>query len=195
MTEKRGPGNFKSRAVAEAKKQGLDPVEDFDTPVRQQPLIPGTDKPAIPSAVRGRMMMCTYVKPHYALTKDDRLVGLEISFPLTDEHRDLLPKSVCDEWNHLKRSSSKRIVNIDVPAQTVEIRFAPDDDVELSLSGAMIARATLSVIQEKGTGAAKKVIRFSFQIISDVMKNVCTFADNQFGKVVWIQMANTQGEL
>lgn len=204
MKGKAGPG-FREQVAKEAKKQGLkmekpesvtmaDQEDALAEASGQQELLGKKELPIKPKAVRDEQMMANYVKPHYFLAKEQRLIGLEISFPLTDDHKSVLPKAVCDEWQHLKRSSSTRVC-LDVPPQTVDIRFAPDHDVELHIIGAQIHRATLSVIQEKGTGAAKKVVRFSFRIVSEVMKNISTFADNEFGKVVWIEMGPTQAEL
>ena len=208
---KRGPGNFKGRVTKAAKDAGL-PVntqgvsmkdqEDTLNKAGIQETHPGlqAENPVEPKPVRGRQMMANYVLPHYyPVDKDERMVGLEFSFLVTKDHKDedIIPHIVEQAWRFLVNTGGKSFTfNAgDIEAQTVDIRLVPDDDVELHLSGCEIRKAKLTVIEETGTGAAQDQIRFSFQVVADTMRNVCTFADHQYGKIVWIEMADSEGKL
>ena len=73
----------------------IDPKEDFDNPTKRQTEIPGTPQAEAPQAVRGKMMLAKYVRPHYEKDeKDQYSLSLEFSFPLTKDHEGLLPPEV-----------------------------------------------------------------------------------------------------
>jgi hypothetical protein len=204
----RGQGKFKDRLTKAAKDAGLplekpasmtikDQEEKIVEAHGQAALLPPTDNPIKPSAVRGRIMMANFVKPVYSMQKDERRVGLEFSFPLTADHDHILPCAVVEAWEFIQKRGGKKhqLDDDDIPEQTIDIRFVPDDDVELHLTAVPITKATLTIVEEKGKGASLTVIRFSFRVLCEVTKNVCTFADNNFGNVVWIEMGDAQGEL
>jgi hypothetical protein len=183
----------------------LDAVEDFDKATRnvmqngEQKDLPGITAEA-PQAVRGKMMLAKYVRPHYEKDeKDTYSVSLEFSFPLTKEHEGLLPSEVAHFWKIMKKGGTRKIVDIDIEPHAVDIHLAPDDGVHISLDYARIGHAQLALIEETGSGKAQDVIRFSFRSNHESAgpenKALREFADNHFDKSVWIKLQAVQGSL
>lgn len=161
--------------------------------------IPGTQEAAPaerPQVVRGDLMLAEFVKPHYTKDKEgQRFVELEFSFGLTREHAGKIPPQVEDAWKFIKRGINKTMGSIEIDPHVVAVHLAPDEKPEVSLLFASITHGALATIEEKGSGEAKDVIRFSFRVRTEVEGNVCEFADNQFGTAVWIRMQEAQGRL
>jgi hypothetical protein len=85
----------------------------------------------------------------------------------------------------------------DVPAQNIELGLSSEKHgTDLDLKGAWIEKASLAVIEEKGSGEAVEVIRFSFRAGADIDEpGVERFACRHFGKTVWLKMVSVQGRL
>jgi hypothetical protein len=196
-------GNFRERLVAEANKQGLT-MEQQEAQL-DDGLKADNPEASRPLAVRDGQMLATYVAPHYRLGKnDEHIVEMEFSFPLTKEHKGMLPRGVGEAW----KMSSDRYPSIDVnevPAQTVTVRLAPDmkkkgeaDEYEIHLVGADIVRAKVKRVEVTGKGKVQKVTRFSFRVAvdaDDVGADVRKFADLRFGREIWIELDQTQASL
>jgi hypothetical protein len=165
----------------------------------EQEKLPGTDVPR-PQTVRDGKIMAEYVRPHYGKDKHDRyVVGMEFSFPLTKEHEDLIPLDVERLWAVMKKGTPRRAVDLEVDPQAVEIYFAADMKPEISLLFAVITHATLTIVEETGSGKAKDVIRYSFRVEHEssgpVNETLREFADNNFDKKVWLRLSAVQGSL
>ena len=188
---------YGKRLVDEAKRQGLDPVADFENPVKREPeqtaLI---ESPLPPSVVRGKKILANYVRPHYLLSEDQRVIELEFSFALTDEHKKVIPPIVRREWEHLSSNSSQKIMGIQIEPQTIELFMAPDMEPELHLTGVSVVKAALALIEESGSGAVKKITRFSFRAVVPADETTYwPFVNGQYGQEVWLSIEQTQGSL
>jgi hypothetical protein len=139
------------------------------------------------------------VLPHYKEDKNgDRVIEMEFSFPLTPEHRGQLPDGVEDAWRYASSKNHPSAEVTGIPGQVVTVWDAPDrgkDDYLLHLEMAAIIKAKVRRIEEKGKGHVKTIIRFSFRLLVDVEKENCKFADNHFGKMLWLEMDEKQGKL
>jgi len=156
--------------------------------------------PETPKPVRNGHLQAAYVLPHYRIHKDmGQVVEMEFSFPLTADHKGELPDGVEDAWKFIDKKNYPSIDVDGIPPQTLTVRKAPDmgkDDYMLHLKDAYVIKAKLKKVTEKGKGHTKQVLRFSFRILCEVTEpDVCKFADRQFGKDVWLEMADTQGKL
>lgn len=167
-----------------------------ETNEKQADLIKAPEEPVKPKAVQAGFMLATFVKPHFDREKgDQRIIGFDLSFPLTDDHEGFIPKEVEEMWEVLGDDGAKLIGRIAVAPHTVEIALAPEPGDALKLSAATIDRAALAVIEEKGAGEAQEVIRFSFRAIVDLDKENGRFALAHYGDMVWVRMRRTQGKL
>jgi len=173
-------------------------TKEHEQSKKDDKLFEAGEMPEQPSRVRGKMILFTYLRPHYVSEKDERSVEMEFSVALADEHKGLIPKVVESEWQHLKKNSSTGIIGIEIPPQTVDIFIAPEIEKVVHLSAAFIKKASLAVVEETGAGAAVKVTRFKFRVVAEVTdanRKLRDFADLQFDKDVWLTMNQAQGTL
>lgn len=182
--------------------RALDPKKDFDTPTRKEPeQLSAEDLKAhsaiaqMPSTIRNGFMSANFVKPHLDVDKDKRTAALEFSLELTEEHRSILPNKLLREWDHIAEGTCKLLDVIGVGAQHFDLRLAPDDDESDLEENAPIEKIRLQVIEDKGTGDAKDIIRLSFRLVCELTQNVERFACRNYGSTVWLKMFACQGEL
>jgi hypothetical protein len=176
--------------------QALDPEKDFEEPVKKEPkLLEIEEQPVAPQFVQKKQMMAHFIKPHFGSDKDEKFMEMEFSMNLTPEHKGLIPEIVENAWKFIDDDGSGFVGDLDVPAQSVEIRLAPDDDIRWEEKGAVISQAALAVVEEKGTGEAEKVVRFKFRIQTDIKADTVKFATTKYAGPVWIKMKQQQGKL
>ncbi len=182
--------------------RGLDPKKDFDKPTRKEPeqlsddaLVADNPAAEMPSQIRNGFMAVNYVKPHFDVDKDKRTAALEFSLELTEGHRSVLPNKLLKEWDYISKGTCKLLDVIGVGAQHFDLRLAPDDKESDLEDNVLIEKIRLQVIENKGTGDAKDIIRLSFRLVCDLTQNVERFACRNFGKTVWLKMQACQGEL
>ena len=193
------PGSFAERTARAAEKHGVKlerPIPPDPKPKAPQSELPIEGAPKPPTVI-GRRMLAEFVKPHYSMREGDkRMCGMQFSIALTDEHKPLLPRSVLDAWKFLDHKDGTVVQNIGVEPQTVDVFLASDmAEPELHLPFASVERASLAIIEETGKGAVQRIVRFSFRIVTDSLKNVFSFADTHFGAPYWIQIEETEPEL
>jgi hypothetical protein len=195
-TAKRGPGKFKERVKAEAKKQGVPIDEQVKNFEDTQAKLPGTEDVVVrPKAVQDGCLMADYVRPHYGMEEGNRFIELEFSFPLEQAHRGYLPKSVEECWTFINKKRADKVDKIEVGDQTIDIHLVPDDKAILHLSAVPVTRASLSLVEATGSGAAEKVIRYLFRVRVENTNDNQYFADNYYGANVWLECGDAQGEL
>jgi hypothetical protein len=185
---------FKEQVVDAAKEAGI-PVDSVPEDLKAKKPEPETPKP-----VRNGHLQAAYVLPHYRIHKNlGQVVEMEFSFPLTPYHKGQLPDGVEDAWRFIDKKNYPSIDVDGIPPQTVTIRKAPDmgkGDYMLHLADVLLVKARLRKVEEKGKGHVKTVLRFSFRMLCEVTEpDACKFADRQFGNDVWLEMADTQGNL
>ena len=150
----------------------------------------------MPTVVMGERFVIHYVKPHFKKTKKgERTIALEFSVPLTDDHEELMPKSIREGWKFLLRRGMKRLDIVDVQQQIIKLWLQHDEKEALILPVAGITNVSLAVIQQKGVGESEKVIRLQFRALVKITAQVGKFAEYQFGEVMWIEWHPTQEAL
>lgn len=181
----------------------LDAAKDFETPTRrdpeQQTLVEANAEK--PSTVRNGYLAAEFVKPHTERDKNDKaFVGIEISFPLLEEHRieKVLPQRVIEVWDGLVDLGVDNISVDDVPAQVVELALAPDAIEKatcLKLPFAEITNGRISVVEAKGDGKSKDITRLQFRVKVEWDVETWRWAGRHFGHTVWLKLKRAQGSL
>jgi hypothetical protein len=168
--------------------------EKKEKPAQQE--LPNVGKPETPKVVRAGRMLAHFVRAHFDRDGKDRAVAvLEVSFPLTPEHKGMLPSQVEKQWKNIKDGGVTSVTVRDIPAQTVNISLLPDGSDDLVLVGALIQKATLALKVEKGKGKEVEVIRYSFRISTERSKEIIKFATTYDGSEIWITSKRTQASL
>ena len=192
-TPAKGPGKFKERLKEAAKDL---PLENQGLTMAQQEKLLDTEAPEVPKAVRNGQMFVKFVRVKLDSDDDGRRLGLEISFPLTDEHNGMLPKQIKHALDFIKEGGAKLVRVTEIPPQSIELRMAPDmDETLLSKHGMTIESATVSLVEQTGEGKAEDVIRFSFTAWMELTKEALEFAAFNFDSNLWLSMERTQGNL
>jgi hypothetical protein len=169
------------------------PVEEF----KQQELLASPEEVKLPKAVQNGLMLATYVGLGLERDKDNsKLIHLDWSFPITDEHERYLPKRVKQAYEWLRESGNPLVQVSDLPMMTLEAYEYPEAKLPfLSIVGAEFTRATLQVIEETGKGKTKEVIRFKFRLRFKRTAAIVKFAAWSDDDVFWISLQRTQKEL
>ncbi len=189
----------------------LDPEADFDKPMKKEAdpeaQLAELDKPApkkgsllaeqpeTPTVANGRIKVF-YDKPHFSKYKDVVLIALQITVPLTEKHLKYIPKMIADAYHDVNKKGRSRINLRDIPPQHVEFYLESDrkEDV-LTISAAKVVNANLSLIQRKGEGSARKVIRLALRFQAENFTEIDKFATKNLANDFWISMENTQEDL
>jgi hypothetical protein len=190
-------GDLHDRTKKAAGEAGMS-VEDQEAAFAESGLKADNPPPETPKPVRDGQLMASYVLPHYRIDKEgEQVVEMEFSFPLTPDHKGMLPDGVETAWNFVARKNYPLVSISEIPEQTITIRKAPDmgEEYMLHLASALLVKARVKKTQQKGKGHVKTVILFSFRVLAEIRSEICKFADNKFGSEVWLEMAATQGEL
>lgn len=179
----------------------LDPVKDFEEPVQRELIQEEQDENADVPAVKKGYAVASFVKPHLERDKDDKaFIAFELSFPLLEEHekKNILPARIVEGWKALVKHGLDKVSIPNVPPQVVELALAPDAIAKqtcLKLEFAEIERANVSVLEEKGSGKSKEVIRLTFRAKCELDNESMRFARLHFGHDVWLKLKQVQGDL
>jgi hypothetical protein len=152
----------------------------------------------LPPAIKNGRAAVNFLRPHfdYDSKLEKRSVALEISFELREEHERFVPKEIKHWWDAMLEGGAKSITITGVPIQHIELGLAPEkDDRDLELKAAMIEKAAIAVVEEKGSGEATEVIRLTLRASVDLEAEVERFACRHFGKTIWMKMTAVQGKL
>lgn len=159
------------------------------------------DNPPKPKVVGDRMEVF-YIKPIFSKSaKGDLSVSLAFSVALEKEHKDLLPQIVADAYHDVLKKGRKSLTLRNVPGQRVELYLSHDaKDVLLFLAAAKVTSASLALIERKGEGAARKVIRFSFRLQVPIpaqakSDKVSYFAERNLQNSFWMKTEDADPEL
>lgn len=190
----------------------LDQDKDFDVPaIKAKELLAELDKPTpkkevakgsllalqpdTPTVANGRIKVF-YDKPHHSKYKDVILIALQITVPLTEKHLKFLPKIIADGFHDINKKGRSRMNFRDLPAQHVTFYLDSNRKEEvLSIPAAKMVSANLALIQQKGEGTARDVVRFAFQLQAEHSKPLETFAALNLANDFWVEMENTQESL
>jgi len=184
------------------KKKVLDPVKDFENPVRKQPSLTteqqdGPDE-GPPTVQNGKtLMQFVRVRPTKE-TNGERLLRFEMSCGLSNENLEQFPEDIRDAYRMLA-SNEKTLKGIDlanVEPQTIAI-FEASDDAKPSLKAAGIKpqRVSVTVVEETGSTAARDVIRLAMSLPIPQTPDAGAWALRMHGELVWVELFDTQAGL
>jgi len=172
-------------------------IEKLTTVVTKQDAPAGSllaNNPPKPKVV-GDRFEAFYLKPYFAKSpKGDLSVALAFSVALEKEHKELLPKIVADAYHDVLKKGRKSMTLRGIPGQRVLIFISHDSKGEiLFLAAAKVISASLALIERKGEGAARKVIRFSFRLQVPIpagakSDEVSYFAERNLQNSFWLKL-------
>lgn len=144
----------------------------------------------------GKKIKATLNKPKFDRTKNgERLIVLPISFVMVKEHKELLYDRICVAWDDMAKNDWPSLEVNRIPAQRAVFFLTHDTDETLELQAAKFSHGALQVIEETGTGSAKKVIRFAFRLTVLLTDDVLRFASQQFDQTIYLTLEDSQEEL
>jgi len=203
MPKKKANSALPKHAPKRTGKRGIGPIDavkDFDSPVkRDPPEAKGSllvEQPPKPTIVGDRMEVF-YLKPLFGKTpKGDITVSLAITLPVEDEHDGLLPKIVHDGYRDVLKKARKAINFSELPGQRAEFYISSDAKEEsLVLPAAKMINTSLALIQRKGEGQSRQVVRLSFRLQVKLSREVAHFAENNLQNSFWLKLSESQEEL
>jgi len=201
--KKNAPKRTGKRLLPPEEKDAAEKIGKLTTIVtKQQPT--GSllaDNPPKPKVVGDRMEVF-YLKPEFQkYSKGDLTLALAFSVALEKEHRELLPSIVADAYHDVLKKGRKSMTLRNVPGQRVELFISHDTkETLLFLPAARVTNASLALIERKGEGAARKVIRFSFRLQVPIPANAKTddvsyFAERNLQNSFWMKREDADPEL
>ena len=195
---KRVEDHLPRKAPKRSGKKGigpLDPVDDFQTPTRKEPhqaeLLALPKQPAIS---HGKMAL-HFVRYVPDRSKDhNRVVNMDFSLELEDEHAKKLPKEILDAWKDLKSGNFKRVDPDGIGPQNLKLSLVPDSKADLDVVAA-VTKATVSRITQKGKGKSRKITRLQMRFLTSFTDDVDHFCSNAFDETVWGVIEESQQSL
>jgi len=207
-----GPHVVKGPPPKKTGKRGigpaLDPVDDFDTPVHidvtvnaeknepvQGELIQEPKAPP-PKAIQNGRIAMHFVGYKAKKTKDrEKIVTMDFSLELTEEHKKRLPREIEDAWHECETNLYFSVEPDGMGEQNLVFFLAADDDepaleVVTSMDSAVISR-----ISERGKGKERKITRLTLRFITDLTDDVDHFCVTAFDETVYATMEETQRRL
>jgi hypothetical protein len=188
------------RAPKKTGKSGIKPLDaddDFDKPVtKQSPMGPlAADNPPQPSVMNGRIKVF-YDKPVISKEKDSILIALKFTVPLEENHDKLLPKIVADAHHDLLKRGRSRMNLKDIPAQHAMLFLSSDNKEDLiTMPACKMIGTNVAVVQRKGEGTARKVVRLAFSLQAPHSKVLANFAELNLANDFWLELEDSQEEL
>ncbi len=177
----------------------LDPVADFDSPVKKDPpeakgsLL--ANVPPAPSVANGRFKIF-YDRPFWTKFKDRILVALQCSVPLEEGHANLLPKIIADAWHDVMKKGRTKIICNGIPAQSVTVFISSDHAEELlSIPACRMVNTNLAIVTRKGEGVSRRVTRLSFRLQAERSQPLANFAELNLQNDFWLTMRDSQETL
>jgi len=192
----------KSRMVGGVKP--LDPEADFGKPVREEgpdetpvqgELITEPVKPVGPAIQHGKIAM-HFVGYRPKRSKDrDKIVHMDFSLELTEEHQKRLPREIEDAWHELERNKYNFVGPDGNTAQKLSFFLVPDSSEPDMETVATLSFAEISRIAERGKGAERKITRLSMRFVANFTKDVDEFCMNAYDETVFVKIKAAQRRL
>lgn len=200
MTKKSVADHLPAKAPKKTGKRGIKPLDvdkDFHEAVKKEPQqaellkVPAEKIPAISN---GKMAL-HFVRFVPDRSKDrNRVVNLDFSLELEDEHAKKLPREILDAWKDLKSGNFKRVDPDGIGPQNLSLSLVPDAKADLDVVAA-VTRATVSRITQKGKGKSRKITRLQMRFLTSFTDDVEHFCANAFDETVWGIIEESQQEL
>ena len=186
------------RAPKRTGKSGIKPLDvdkDFSEPVKKEPhQAELLQLPKVPAISNGKMAL-HFVRYVPDRSKDhNRVVNLDFSLELEDEHAKKLPKEILDAWKDLKSGNFKRVDPDGIGPQNLELSLVPDSKADLDVVAA-VTKATVSRITQKGKGKSRKITRLQMRFLTSFTDDVDHFCSQAFDETVWAVIEESQQSL
>ncbi len=171
--------------------------DDFSKPVTvQTPMGPlAADNPLQPNIANERFKVF-YNKVAISKEKAEVLIALRFTLPLEEGHDKLLPKIVADAHHEMRKKGRARMNLTDIPAQHAMMFLTSDNKEDLiTMAACKMIGANVAVIQRKGEGSSRKVVRLAFSLQAKRTAALAQFAEMNLQNDFWIELKETQERL
>lgn len=174
------------------KKQG-----DKSEEVSAQAEMPGTEEVSTPARVQDGQILMRIVKVSLRLVEGKRLVAVYLSTAVDDDSVKAVDKRIARGYHDVADGTYRKTSIQGLRPQTIEFRNNPEDEHPiLQVLGARLENPSLDLIEQRGEGQAKDVIRLSYVLIlAQERKQLFWLAENHGTTEVWVAMAKTQRDL
>lgn len=183
------------RPVETEEKNPQEQLEEIDKPVAKKGSLL-IEQPPKPKVVGDRMEVF-YLKPIFGKTpKGDITVAMQITVPLEKDHLELLPKIIADGFKDVTKKGRKSMNFKELPGQHAQFFLSHDiKESALDLPAAKVTNAGLAIVERKGEGSARSVIRLSFRLQVKLAPEVTNFAEHNLQNNFWLSLEETQERL
>lgn len=199
-------GTMKTSAKKKNKPRGMQPLKHQGTLAEQDEArskeenqeeldIHVPDEPVRSPAVQHGKMSVHFVGFRTDRTKDrNPIVFLDFSLELEEAHEGRIPVEIEDEWKHFRKGNVKRTEPSGMGTQNLQLSQTSDGSVDLAVT-AVMPRAVISRITQKGKGKERKVTRLQMRFLTSYTDDVDRFCHNNFDETVWLAMKEAQRSL
>lgn len=175
-----------------------DPAEKLVTTQTEMKVGPGTllvEQPEKPGIANGRFRVF-YDKPTFKKFKEEvPLISLRFSVPLEKGHDPLLPKIAAEAHRDLSKRGRDLIRLKDIPAQHALLFISEHHATEIAALPACKMMGNIAVVERRGEGTSRKIVRLAFQLQTVRSESLAHFAEMNMGADFWLQLRDTQERL
>jgi hypothetical protein len=152
-------------------------------------------QPAKPTVI-GDRFQAFYLGPVLKEVKGKKTVGLRLSVELTQDHEKLLPDIMLRGYKNVLKKGQAGSKMRDIPAQNVRLYLSQDTKEEaVALLNAGVLQANINVIEKKGEGETRTIIRLIFIARVKHSRTVASWADDSYGASYWVTMEEVEPDL
>lgn len=184
----------------------LDPVKDFEQPVRKDPSsqetqqenLPGVEQgeSAPPPSVNGKKCVAHFVRLRPEQDEGQRFLHFEMALQLSQEVTEILPEIFQDAWSTLSNDSAiKRLDLACEDPMNWNIYLEPGDEAPATLIGLVPRKVRVQSVEETGSTKSRQVIRLSFAIVIPQDYILARWALENHGNLVWLEVEETNRRL
>lgn len=209
MSKKDDTGAIESKLPAhppkKTGKRGIGPTPDpvaEPKEVESQPKVKerGTsllvEQPKKPKVVKERFEVFFLKAVPSKNHKGILLMGLRLTTPVEKEHMDVLPKMIRRAYENSGQRGWAGEKLRDVPAHAIDFYLTHDmKEPVLEIKAAQLLGVRLDLVQRKGEGESRKVVRLTMMVQAKQSREIGAFAINNHSNSFWIEMHEVEPEL
>ena len=183
-----------------ATKKALDPVEDFENPVRRDASLEAMNDVPARAHVAGKKALMHFVRVRPVKLKDGtRQLKLELSFPLSEPHLKLFGSVIGRAFQALQPANDDEFKSVEIGRLGPHILrlYEVSDQGAPSVEESSVRPESivLRTVEETGTGAEQDVTRLSVVVPITQTRDGGDWCLRMHGELVWVELVPMQGTL